>query len=144
SIAHRSRSTPVTLFLFDLLYLDGHDLRGVALEGRKKLLAAILTTADPIRLSDHFIANGPAMLEAARANGLEGILAKRRASKYEGRRSQDWYKIKVETRQEFVLGGFTHGERDYFSSLVLGVYDHGKLVHAGQVGTGFNDKSLRE
>jgi len=69
---------------------------------------------------------------------------KRRTSKYEGRRTQDWYKIKVETRQKFVIGGFTHGERDYFSSLVLGLYDHGKLVHAGQVGTGFNDKSLKD
>lgn len=144
SIAHLSRSTPVTLFLFDLLYLDGYDLRGVALEERKKLLAEILTTSDHIRLSDHFIANGPAMLEAARANGLEGILAKRRASRYEGRRSREWLKIKVNWHQEFVIGGFTHGERDYFSSLVLGLYEGGKLVHTGQVGTGFNEKSLRD
>jgi bifunctional non-homologous end joining protein LigD len=144
SIAHLARSTPVTLFLFDLLYLDGYDLRGVPLEERKRLLQGILTPAEHIRFSDHFIANGPAMLEAARAHGLEGILAKRRLSKYEGRRNQDWLKIKVETRQEFVIGGFTHGERDYFSSLVLGLYEHGKLVHAGQVGTGFNDKSLKE
>jgi bifunctional non-homologous end joining protein LigD len=144
SIAHLARSTPVTLFLFDLLYLDGYDLRGVPLEDRKRLLEKILTPTDHIRFSGHFSANGDAMLEAARAHGLEGILAKRRASKYEGRRNQDWLKIKVNWRQEFVIGGFTHGERDYFSSLVLGLYDHGKLVHAGQVGTGFNDKSLRE
>ncbi len=144
SIAHLARSTPVTLFLFDLLYLDGYDLRGVALEERKRLLVEILTPTDHIRYSDHFVANGAAMLEAARAHGLEGILAKRRASKYEGRRSLDWYKIKVEWRQEFVIGGFTHGERDYFSSLVLGLYRNGKLVHAGQVGTGFNDRSLKD
>src|SRR5579871_1330803 len=144
SVAHLARSTPVTLFLFDLLYLDGYDLRGVPLEERKRLLAEILTPADHIRLSDSFAANGDVMLEAARAHGLEGILAKRRDSKYEPRRSRDWLKIKVNWRQEFVIGGFTHGERDYFSSLVLGLYDHGKLIHAGQVGTGFNDKSLRE
>ena len=144
SITHLARSTPVTLFAFDLLYLDGYDLRGVTLEERKRLLAEILTPADHIRCSDHFEANGPAMLEAARAHGLEGILAKRRASKYEGRRSRDWLKIKVNWRQEFVIGGFTHGERDYFSSLVLGLYEAGKLVHVGQVGTGFNEKSLRE
>ncbi|HYL78853.1 MAG TPA: DNA ligase D [Bryobacteraceae bacterium] len=144
SIAHLARSAPVTLFLFDLLYLDGYDLRGVALEERKRLLAEILTPAEHIRLSDHFVANGDAMLEAARAHGLEGILAKRRASKYEGRRNHDWLKIKVNWRQEFVIGGFTHGERDYFSSLVLGLYERGKLVHTGQVGTGFNEKSLRE
>ena len=143
SIAHLARSTPVTLFLFDLLYLDGYDLRGVPLEERKRLLQGILKPTDHIRFSDHFIANGAAMLEAARAHGLEGILAKRRSSKYQGRRNQDWLKIKVESRQEFVIGGFTHGERDYFSSLVLGLYDHGKLIHAGQVGTGFNDKSLK-
>jgi bifunctional non-homologous end joining protein LigD len=144
SIAHLARSTPVTLFLFDLIYLDGYDLRGVPLEERKKLLAEIVTPADHIRLSDHFVANGEAMLEAARAHGLEGILAKRRSSKYESRRGQDWFKIKVNWQQEFVIGGFTHGERDYFSSLVLGLYEGGKLKHAGQVGTGFNDKSLKD
>jgi bifunctional non-homologous end joining protein LigD len=143
SVAHLSRSTPVTLFLFDLLYLDGYDLRGVPLEERKKLLAEIVTPADHIRLSDHFVANGDAMLEAARANGLEGILAKRRTSRYESRRGQDWFKVKVNWQQEFVIGGFTLGERDYFSSLVLGLYSGGKLTHAGQVGTGFNDKSLK-
>ena len=60
------------------------------------------------------------------------------------RRSRDWIKIKVVTTADFVIGGFTHGERDYFSSLVLGFYEDGKLVHVGQVGTGFNEKSLKE
>ena len=144
SVAHLARSTPATLFLFDLLYLDGYDLRGVPLEERKRLLAEILTPTDRIRFSDHFAANGAAMLEAARAHGLEGILAKRRDSKYESRRSRDWVKIKVVTTGDFVIGGFTHGERDYFSSLVLGVYDQGQFVHVGQVGTGFNEKSLKD
>ena len=144
TIAHLSRSAPVTLFAFDLLYLDGYDLRGVPLEERRRLLEGVLTPAEHIRLSDLFTVNGAAMLEAARAHGLEGIVAKRRDSKYEGRRSRDWMKIKVVSSDDFVIGGFTHGERDYFSSLVLGLYDHGKLVHAGQVGTGFNEKSLRD
>jgi bifunctional non-homologous end joining protein LigD len=144
TIAHLARSTPVTLFLFDLLYLDGYDLRGVAIEDRKRLLAEIATPTERIRLSDHFTIGGDAMLEAARQLGLEGILAKRKGSRYEGRRSPDWVKVKVESTSDFVIGGFTHGERDYFSSLVLGCYEHGKLLHAGQVGTGFNDKSLRE
>ena len=144
SIAHLSRSTPVTLFLFDLLYLDGHDLRGVALEERKRLLAEIVTPTERIRVSDHFEISGSAMLEAARQLGLEGIVAKRRSSKYEGRRSTDWLKIKVVSTDEFVIGGFTHGEREYFSSLVLGCYERGKLVHVGQVGTGFNEKTLKE
>ncbi|HMD50156.1 MAG TPA: non-homologous end-joining DNA ligase, partial [Bryobacteraceae bacterium] len=144
SVAHLARSAPVTLFLFDLLYLDGYDLRGVALDERKRLLAEIVTPTDRIRISDHFAAKGAEMLEAARALGVEGILAKRRDSKYEPRRSRDWVKVKVVTTGDFVIGGFTHGDRDYFSSLVLGLHERGKLVHVGQVGTGFNDKMLKE
>ncbi len=71
-------------------------------------------------------------------------MSKSLGSKYEGRRSRDWIKVKVVTSDDFVIGGFTHGERDYFSSLVLGLYDGEKLTHAGQVGTGFNEKSLKE
>ncbi len=144
TVAHLSRSAPVNLFLFDLLYLDGYDLRGVPLEERKRLLSEIVTPSERIHVSDFFTVDGAAMLEAARANGLEGIVAKTRAGKYEGRRSRDWVKIKVTSSDEFVIGGFTHGERDYFSSLVLGLYDGDKLTHAGQVGTGFNEKSLKE
>ena len=144
SVAHLSRSTPVNLFLFDLLYLDGYDLRGMPLEERKRLLSEIVTPSERIHVSDFFTVDGAAMLEAARANGLEGIVAKTRGSKYEGRRSRNWVKVKVVSSDDFVIGGFTHGERDYFSSLVLGLYDGEKLTHAGQVGTGFNEKSLKE
>jgi len=144
AVAHLSRSTPANLFLFDLLYLDGYDLRGVPLEERKRLLSEIVTPSHRIHVSDFFTVDGDAMLEAARANGLEGIVAKTRGSKYEGRRSRDWIKVKVISSDDFVIGGFTHGERDYFSSLVLGLYDGQKLTHAGQVGTGFNEKSLKE
>jgi bifunctional non-homologous end joining protein LigD len=144
AVAHLSRSTPANLFLFDLLYLDGYDLRGVPLEERKRLLSEVVIPSDRIHVSDFFTVDGNAMLEAARANGLEGIVAKARGSKYEGRRSRDWVKIKVISSGDFVIGGFTHGERDYFSSLVLGLYDGQKLTHAGQVGTGFNEKSLKE
>jgi bifunctional non-homologous end joining protein LigD len=144
TVAHLARSTPVHLFLFDLLYLDGYDLRGVPLEERKRLLSEVVETSDRIHVSDYFTVDGAAMLEAARANGLEGIVAKSRTSRYEGRRTRDWVKVKINTTDDFVIGGFTHGERDYFSSLVLGRYDGEKLVHAGQVGTGFNDKSLKD
>ena len=144
TIAHLSRSTPVHLFLFDLLYLDGYDLRGATLEERKRLLSEVVTPSDRVHVSDTFTVDGQAMLEAARAHGLEGIVAKAVKSKYEGRRSRDWIKVKIVSTGDFVIGGFTHGEREYFSSLVLGVYEGGKLVHAGQVGTGFNDKSIRE
>jgi bifunctional non-homologous end joining protein LigD len=143
SIAHLSRSAPVTLFAFDLLYIDGYDLRGAALSDRKKALKAVLETTDRIKLSDHFETSGNEMLEAARQAGLEGILAKRADSKYEARRSTNWLKFKVHNEQEFVICGFTHGDREYFSSLVLGVYENGELKHVGQVGTGFDDKTIR-
>ena len=144
AVAHLARSAPANLFLFDVLYLDGYDLRGVPLAERKRLLSEVVASSDRVQVSDFFTVDGDAMLEAARANGLEGIVAKARGSKYEGRRSRDWVKVKVITTGEFVIGGFTHGERDYFSSLVLGLYDGEKLTHAGQVGTGFNEKSLKE
>ena len=144
SIAHLSRSNPVNLFLFDVMYLDGFDLRAVPLNERKRVLEEIVTPGDRIRLSDVFRTHGREMLEAARQNGLEGIIAKRIDSRYESRRSTDWIKIKAVNEQEFVIGGFTDGERSYFGSLVLGTYKDGKLVHVGQVGSGFNDRSLKE
>jgi bifunctional non-homologous end joining protein LigD len=142
TIAHLARKTPVTLFVFDLLYLDGHDLREAPLAERKRLLAEVFHPSGNLRLSEAFQTNGAEMLEAAKHNGLEGIVAKRAGSKYESRRSRDWMKIKAVNQQEFIICGFTHGEREYFSSLVLGLYEDGKLVPVGQVGTGFDEKSL--
>lgn len=144
SIAHLARKTPVKLFLFDLVYWNGYDLRNVPLLDRKRALAAILTPSDVIRLSEHFQVPGSEMLEAARQMGLEGVLAKVADSKYEETRSRRWLKLKIVNRQEFVICGYTHGERDTFSSLVLGVYEDGKLKWAGNVGTGFDDRSLRD
>ena len=144
TIAHLARKTPVTLFLFDLLYLNGYDLRGVPLIDRKRALEGILTPNDRFRFSQSFAAKGEEMLEAARQSGLEGIIAKLADSRYEERRSPNWVKVKATNRQEFVICGFTHGEREHFSSLVLGFYEKGKVVHVGQVGTGFTNKSLGE
>ena len=143
AIAHLARRTPVTLFVFDLLYLDGYDLRNVPLIERKRVLQSILQPSTVMRFSEHFVNQGDEMLQAARATGLEGILAKRAQSKYQSKRSQDWLKIKIVSQQEFVICGYTTGERDYFSSLVLGLYDNGALVYVGNVGTGF-DQSLLE
>jgi bifunctional non-homologous end joining protein LigD len=142
TIAHLARRTPVTLFVFDLLYLDGYDLRNVALIDRKRALAAILRPSAVMRYSEHFVNQGDQMLQAARATGLEGIIAKRASSKYESKRSRDWVKIKIVSHQEFVICGYTAGERDYFSSLVLGLYDKGVLVYVGNVGTGFDQNML--
>lgn len=142
TVAHLARRTPVTLFVFDLLYLDGYDLRNVPLIERKRLLSSILQPSSVMRYSDHFVNQGEEMLAAARATGLEGIIAKRATSKYESKRSQNWLKIKIVSQQEFIICGYTTGDRDYFSSLVLGLYDKGKLTYVGNVGTGFDQKTL--
>ena len=142
SIAHLARRTPVTLFVFDLLYLDGYDLREVPLVERKRALAAILQPSNVMRYSEHFVNNGEEMLAAARATGLEGIMAKRANSAYESKRSRDWIKIKVVEQQEFIVCGYTAGERDYFGSLVLALYEKGKLIYVGNVGTGFDQKLM--
>src|SRR5512142_2827969 len=144
TVAHLVRSTPVVYFVFDLLYLDGYDLRGVDLVKRRELLEAVATPGPVLRISEAFPGAGAAMLEAARENGLEGIIAKRAGSCYESRRSADWLKIKIVNQQEFVIGGFTEpqGDRDYFGALVLGMYDDGELHWVGNVGTGFDQKTL--
>jgi bifunctional non-homologous end joining protein LigD len=144
AVAHLSRSTPVVYFVFDLLYLDGYDLRHVALSERRRLLEQVVTPNGILRISDAFPGAGEEMLAAAAEHGLEGVVAKRAASCYESKRSREWLKIKIVNEQEFVIGGFTEpqGERQYFGALVLGVYDGGKLIWVGNVGTGFDQKTL--
>jgi bifunctional non-homologous end joining protein LigD len=137
---------PVLYYVFDLLYHDGYDLRRVALEQRKKLLKQIVRVEDPVRYSDHFD-QGLSLFGAAKKNGLEGILAKRRNSCYEEKRSSQWLKIKVTQSVDCVIGGFTEpeGARQYFGSLVLGLYDKKKqLIHVGQAGTGFDQELLKQ
>jgi bifunctional non-homologous end joining protein LigD len=136
---------PARIFLFDLLYLDGYDLRDVPLVQRKQQLSRIVREEESVRLSASFESTGEKMLEAARTLGLEGIVAKRETSRYEdGRRSRAWLKLKIVSTQELVIAGFTKGEREYFGALVLGVYDEGKLRHAGQVGTGFDQRMMKQ
>jgi bifunctional non-homologous end joining protein LigD len=142
SVSHMARSRPVVYFAFDLLYLNGYDLRQAALVERKQLLESIVSPTSVLRYSEHFPGAGDAMLQAARETGVEGLMAKRAQSRYESRRSSEWIKLKIVQRQEFVICGFTAGERDHFGALVLGVYDGGKLAWAGNVGTGFDQKAL--
>ncbi len=143
AIATLARNHPVVLYVFDLLYLDGYDLRPVALLERKRLLKEILTTGDVIRYSEHFAGDGAALLQAARQRGIEGVVGKRASSLYESRRTADWVKYKVVNSDSFILCGFTKGERDLFGALVLGIYDQGKLAWAGNVGTGFDRKMMQ-
>jgi bifunctional non-homologous end joining protein LigD len=138
---------PVLYYAFDLLYLDGEDWRKVPLEERKRKLQSIVKTGNSLRYSDHYEEQGKALFEVARSKGLEGIVAKKRVSFYEERRSREWLKIKIRHRVECVVGGFTEpeGSREHFGSLVLGLYDKmGRLIHVGQAGSGFNQKSLGE
>jgi bifunctional non-homologous end joining protein LigD len=143
----RDPGIPVLYYAFDLLYLDGYDLRKVPLESRKHRLAALLQPSTILLYSDHFPANGKALFAAAQQKGLEGILAKRRNSTYEERRSTEWRKIKITHRLEAVVGGYTEpqGSREFFGSLVLGLYDKtGKLIHIGQAGSGFTEKTQKK
>jgi len=136
----------VVYYVFDLIYLDGYDLRQVSLEQRKQALAQIVLPNELLRYSDHFPA-GLALFEVAKQKGLEGILAKKRTSHYEERRSHEWLKIKVTQTVDCVIGGYTdpEGSRQYFGSIVLGLYDKkGHLIHVGQAGTGFNQAMLKE
>ncbi|MBI3477913.1 MAG: ATP-dependent DNA ligase [Acidobacteria bacterium] len=138
---------PVVYYAFDLLYLDGYDLRRVGLEKRKELLQSVLTAGDIVRFSDHYPEKGRDLFEVAGKSGLEGILAKKRASIYHEERSRDWLKIKITKRQECVIGGYTdpEGSREHFGALVLGLYDkRDRLIHVGQAGTGFDQNALKE
>jgi bifunctional non-homologous end joining protein LigD len=140
------RELQVVYYIFDLIYLDGYDLRRVSLEQRKEALAQIIAPSELVRYSDHF-PQGLALFDVARQKGLEGILAKKRAGHYEERRSHEWLKIKVTQTVDCVVGGYTdpEGSRQYFGSIVLGLYDkRGRLIHVGQAGTGFNQAMLKE
>jgi bifunctional non-homologous end joining protein LigD len=140
------RELQIVYYIFDLLYVDGYDLRRVALEQRKQVLAQIVAPSELVRYSDHF-PQGLALFEVAKQKGLEGILAKKRASHYEERRSREWLKIKVTQTVDCVVGGYTdpEGSRQYFGAIVLGLYDEkGRLIHVGQAGTGFNQATLKE
>ena len=144
AVAHLSRSTPVVYFVFDLLYIDGYDLRHAPLSERRRLLEQLVTPNEVLRISGAFPGAGEEMMAAAAEHGLEGIVAKHSASSYESKRSREWLKVKIVNEQEFVIGGFTEpqGERQHFGALVLGVYEAGKLVWVGNVGTGFDQKTL--
>jgi bifunctional non-homologous end joining protein LigD len=136
----------VVYFAFDLLYLDGVDLRGVPLRERKRVLRDLLAaTPAKIRFSEHFEAPGRDFLANCGALGLEGMVSKRADLPYQSGRSAAWQKIKCKRRQEFVVAGYTdpEGARPGFGALLLGVYESdGRLTYCGRVGTGFDDKTL--
>lgn len=133
-------------YVFDILWYNGYDLRDLTLLERKEILNNVLPTNNSILISDHFETSGIQFLEVARKMGLEGIMAKKKDSVYHTKRSTDWLKIKANKRQEVVIGGFTRNDdtSKTFSSILVGVYENGKLNYIGKVGTGFNDKKQKE
>ena len=145
-----SEPKPFTLYYaFDLLYRDGYDLRGARLDERKELLGSSLLPTERIRIVDAFAADGEALYAAVRRTGMEGIVAKRRDSRYEsGKRTDAWLKIKGTLSDEFVVGGYTVGSgarASTFGSLVVGYYKDGasKLTYVGHAGSGFDEETLK-
>lgn len=140
---------PVLYYVFDLLYVDGYDLRAVPFEERRRLLERTLVPSNRVRLIDQFEEDGETAYEATVEHGLEGVMAKRRDSAYRsGERSRLWLKVKATLSDEFIVGGYSRGagaRSDTFGALILGQYDEqGKLRYAGHVGTGFDDRTLKE
>ena len=134
-------------YVFDLLYLDGHDLRRLPLMRRKALLQQIISNLPQVVLSDHIEEHGVAFFNLVSQRGLEGIIAKDARSPYqEGQRSAYWLKVKTHLRQEAVIGGFTQprGGRKNFGALLLGVYEGDELIYIGHTGSGFNERDLAE
>ena len=138
----------LALFVFDVMYYDGYDLRGVVLSERKLLLRDIVGKGmGSVRLGPEVQGGGEAFFKQACKLRLEGAVCKKADSRYAGgTRSRDWVKVKCTQRQEMVIGGFTdpQGAREGFGALLLGYYDDGKLRYSGKVGTGFDDEFLRK
>ncbi len=137
---------PLTYFVFDLLHLDGHNLRGLPLERRKTILEGLFHEygdRSVLRYSSHIRSRGAEMFRRACAMGAEGVVSKLASAPYQSKRSHDWVKAKCRLQQEFVVGGFTplsNGEHGV-GSLLLGHYRDGRLIYAGRTGTGFNRRT---
>ncbi len=142
-----AKTKDIVLFLFDLPYVAGHDLRALPLRERRALLQGLLekSSSERVRFSEAFDAPPDSVVASACKLGLEGVIAKRLDSTYVSRRSTTWIKLKCSQRQEFVIGGYTapQGSRVGIGALLLGVHDDdGVLRYAGKVGTGFDDRTL--
>ncbi len=157
TIARRVPETPVTFVAFDLLSLDGEDLAGEPYERRRELLSGLGLSDERWQAPRHHLADGPALLEAAKRQQLEGVVAKRLGSTYRpGTRSRDWVKVRIKQRGDFLIGGFYGGDggrSGRLGSLILGVWDATpleaaergepqRLVYAGGVGSGLSERTI--
>jgi len=148
-IRKAENEVPVHYYLFDVLYLDGYDLTGVALRQRKELLKQAVQPSARVRLLDYFAGDGVTVYREALDKGFEGVIAKHLDSIYEmGKRSRQWLKVKSTRTDEFVIAGYTQGKgsRSHaFGALLLGYFRDGdELAYAGHVGTGFDERTLDE
>ena len=148
-VRRRMADTPVAYLIFDVLWLDGRSLMERPWHERREVLdgLGLGASAEPWRVPATHIGEGDALLDATKANGLEGVVAKRTDSIYEpGRRSRAWIKVKNVNRQEVVVGGWLPGEgnrTNRLGALLVGYYDDGGVLHyAGRVGGGFTDAEL--
>ena len=134
----------VHYYVFDILHVDGRDLRQLSLVERKERLRQVVRPGGPVRLTPFRRTAGEAYYQAACRRGLEGVIAKRAAARYTCGRSADWLKFKCVNEQEFVVGGYTdpQGTRTGLGALLVGYYEDGTLRFAGKVGTGFAAETL--
>lgn len=147
--ALKSGSSDLTYFAFDLMYLNGHDLRACALRDRRAALESLLSGfggASPVRFSDAILGQGAQVFRNACKLAMEGVVSKRLDAPYVSERARTWVKSKCIARQEMVIGGFTEPKRSRtgFGALLVGYYKDDKLVYAGKVGTGFDVSTLGE
>jgi bifunctional non-homologous end joining protein LigD len=141
---YNGHNTPIIYYAFDLLWIDGYDIRQLPLIERKEILQSILKFNEVIKYTEHF-ADGMKLYNAVLKIGMEGIVAKRSDSKYiEGDRSANWYKIPTQVRQEFVIGGWAESDKARsFRSLLFGAYNKkGQFEWIGRSGGGYKEKDM--
>ena len=140
-----SSKIPILYYVFDVLWYDGEDLTGKPIMDRRRILEQIIKPTTGVQLGTYLEGEGRALFDIIRQKGMEGIIAKRKASICRpGARTSDWLKIKARLQQEFVVGGFTEGKgsRQCLGALLLGAYRKGKLHYFGHSGSGFSEKGI--
>jgi bifunctional non-homologous end joining protein LigD len=142
----RHSGVAVYYYLFDILELDGRDLRTLPLRDRKTALRSAVEFVGPVRFTAFRAGNGETAFRQACERGWEGVIAKRASSRYAATRSRDWLKVKCSRGQELVIGGWTapKGSRKRLGALLVGYYENSSLRYAGKVGTGFDERTLQQ
>jgi DNA ligase D-like protein (predicted ligase) len=143
-IQTKQKEVPIAYCIFDLVYVDGYDIKRLPLYARKEILKKLLSYTKILTYTEHKTGNGLAFFKQACARHWEGLIVKRGESEYVDVRSRDWLKFKCIMKQELVIAGYTEPKRsrEYFGALLVGYYKKGKLIYAGKVGTGYSEDVL--